>query len=107
MSSSPIYSNAAIEAKVAKLKLIYPTIGWPELLELTPQLMEIVEVVGYVKHASDEDKHAAVAAILNKLMSQVIVTKPELQEVMPLLIKTIDNASKGKYGINKEQDIKL
>ena len=100
-----LYTDAEIQKKVKQLSELFPIMGWPDLFELTPQIMEIVEAVGIVKKATGSEKEEAVMSILNGVLTKAKVQKDGVEIAIPLLIKALAKASKGKYAINKEQNL--
>jgi len=97
-----LYKSADINKKAKKLATIFPFVGWSEIHELVPQTMEIVECIALIRDADVEDKKVTVIALVDRLLDQVDHVEG-IRESVPGLFDVIDNASKGKYAINKEQ----
>ena len=97
-----LYKESDLKRKAKKLAAIFPFVGWSELHELTPQIMEIVECISLIRNADVEDKKITVIELMNHLLEQVDHVEG-VKESVPGLFDVIDNASKGKYAINKEQ----
>lgn len=97
-----LYEPKDLTRKANKLKVIFPYVGWSEIHELTPQVMEIVECVAIIRNASEEDKKTTVIAVIDKLLNRVKHVDG-VRESIPGLYDVINNASKGMYAINKEQ----
>jgi len=97
-----LYSEKELEAKANHLAELFPEIKWPDIIELIPQVMEIIEIRAIVAGEKGSIKLDAVMGILNKTLDKVNSAK-EIKEAIPLIIKIINDASKGKFAINKEQ----
>lgn len=96
-------SKENIEAKANKISELYPTIDWPDILELVPQIMEVVEAYGIIYELDGPEMKQDAMNILNKVMEKSKCTVG-IDKIVPGLIDTIDKASKGKFAINREQD---
>lgn len=96
-------SDESLKKKVDKLSKLYPEIGWPDILELTPQIMEVTDAYGIIYDLSGPEKKQKALDVLQGILEKSKYTEG-VDEIVPGLIDVIVKASKGGFAINKEQD---
>ena len=97
-----LYKTKDLDVKVDKLAKLFPTIDWADIYELFPQIMETVECIGIVYNSTLEDKKYTCVTMIEKLLTKVKAVDG-IKESLPGLFDIIDNASKGRYAINRKQ----
>jgi len=98
-----IYSKEKAKKKVDKIIELYPTVDWADLAELLPQIMEVVEITAIVRKANEVQKKEAAIMIMNDLVERVGVDQ-NMAKVIPKLWDVINDASKGRFAINRSQE---
>ena len=87
--------------KIERLKDLYDLKDPKDLFTILPQEMELMEAMGM---AQNLDGPAKKQAVLDVILGIAKVNNIELDEnVLSVFIDIINDASKGKYALNKDQ----
>lgn len=88
--------------KINKLKDLYDLSKPEDLFTLFPQEMEVMEVKALAKGLNEEDKKKAVIKTILEIAKKQKLQNIQLsEELLSTFFDIINNASKGKYALNK------